>query len=446
MAQRRKRVSFTLLRAYTPPPQSPVGTPVRSPGLPQSVPLLDLNAPPSAVAIYATALFSTISVPPGPVTLAQLPARSLRFVAAFLAPCIAPLATVSRALWVLVGNDEAFWAVAARRLQASDNGRRRLLPVSARLVNRWPSFKYFIPLVVAEHVSSFSALAGGARVACSFKSSRFPWTWPHPGGDDIRSSVGVYAVEACGLVDVLDDEVQSRWFNAVAASPRGDLLACYAHVDACVVMFDARLLQPTGAVIELGGVLRAMEFMVDDALVSATLSHVSVWDVESGALRARVATPFSTTALAVSPAEPSFACCTARAFVSLWRCSGNKFNAQLAGHANTALDVTYALDGRLLLSTSSDCTARVWDVVSGECVFVYAVESAVEAVAAAGSLVALAIVGEILVYALLHGERLYSVDVEALPFHMRFTGGQDAEANETLLIKTKAGVLLKLSM
>jgi len=435
--ERKKRVSFALLRAYTPPPPSPVGTPVRSPGgLPRSAPPLDLNAaPPGAeVAIVATALFSAISVLPGPVTLAQLPAMALLRLAAFLAPCIAPLATVARAPWALVRNDEAFWAIAARRLQASDNGRRRLLSVSASLVHSWPSFQYFIPLVIAEHVSSFSLMADGARVACSFKSSRFPWMRD---GEPVRSSVGVYAVDACALVDVLDD-AQSRWFSAVAASPRGDVVACYAHVDARLVLFDARSLRPTGAWMELGGVLKALEFLVDGALVTATLSHVSVWDVASGELRARVATPFSVTALAVSPAEPSFACCTARSFVSVWRCAGNKFHAQLAGHANVALDVTYALDGRLLLSSSSDCTARVWNADSGECVFVYVVESAVEAVAAAGSFVALAIVGEILVYALLRNERLYSVDVEALPFHLRFA------SNETLLIKTKGGVLLKL--
>uniref|UniRef100_A0A131YJS2 Pre-rRNA-processing protein IPI3 n=1 Tax=Rhipicephalus appendiculatus TaxID=34631 RepID=A0A131YJS2_RHIAP len=100
-----------------------------------------------------------------------------------------------------------------------------------------------------------------------------------------------------------------------------------------------------------------------------------VFDIDSGGLLATVVLDAALTAVVTDPAEDHIfaGSSTGKIFeVALykWNTGNKRPEATFLGHEGKVTCLATSLDGQLLVSGSEDCTARVWDVASKQCIHV----------------------------------------------------------------------------
>jgi WD40 repeat protein len=94
------------------------------------------------------------------------------------------------------------------------------------------------------------------------------------------------------------------------------------------------------------------------------------WDVATGAevARIRMGARLDTKTLAYSPDGRWLAGTSAdEKTVCLWDARTHRLAAQFPGHESIIFSVAFSADSRLLASTSSDGTVRVWSAATGQC-------------------------------------------------------------------------------
>ncbi|KAL3223380.1 hypothetical protein MRX96_027628 [Rhipicephalus microplus] len=100
-----------------------------------------------------------------------------------------------------------------------------------------------------------------------------------------------------------------------------------------------------------------------------------VFDIDGGDLLATVVLEAALTAVVTDPAEDHIfaGSSTGKIFeVALykWNTGNKRPEATFLGHEGKVTCLATSLDGQLLVSGSEDCTARVWDVASKQCIHV----------------------------------------------------------------------------
>uniref|UniRef100_A0A023FTA7 Uncharacterized protein n=1 Tax=Amblyomma parvum TaxID=251391 RepID=A0A023FTA7_AMBPA len=99
-----------------------------------------------------------------------------------------------------------------------------------------------------------------------------------------------------------------------------------------------------------------------------------VFSLGSGEMLATVVLDAPLTAIVADPAEDHIfaGASTGKIFqvaLYMWNHTGEKPSpAMFAGHSAKVTGLSVSLDGQLLVSGSEDCTARVWDVASKQCI------------------------------------------------------------------------------
>jgi WD40 repeat protein len=109
-------------------------------------------------------------------------------------------------------------------------------------------------------------------------------------------------------------------------------------------------------------------FSPDAALVAAGSDELSVWEAESGALRASWPQPSWVTAVAFQPGGGLLATGHDDGSVRLWDLARQELVRQLKGHGRSISALAFRGDGRRLASAGEDRAIRVWDVDSGAAV------------------------------------------------------------------------------
>lgn len=95
-------------------------------------------------------------------------------------------------------------------------------------------------------------------------------------------------------------------------------------------------------------------------------STVSFWDVETGLRSGRIGEPEGIgISLAFSPAGEWLAMGTNTAHVHLYSMENGRIGTTLTGHQRTVISAAFSPDASRIVTTSTDRTAKVWDVESG---------------------------------------------------------------------------------
>lgn len=153
---------------------------------------------------------------------------------------------------------------------------------------------------------------------------------------------------------------------AVAFSPDNQMLASSSY-DGNVILWNVK----SGKILRT---LKIKEWSVAIAFspdsqqlaVGSQDRNVIVFDVQNGNILRTLETRFGVYSLAFSPdgrylAADVFA-------IMLWDLKTGKVVKTLEGHQNSVRDLAFSNDNRFLASASSDKTARIWNVETGETV------------------------------------------------------------------------------
>ncbi len=209
--------------------------------------------------------------------------------------------------------------------------------------------------------SSFTAvLSATLSVAFSPDGKRFAM-----GSADDK--VRVWQVE--GYKEVLTCEGHSNWVCAVAFSPDGQTLAS-GSFDKTVKLWNLATGQCLKTLSGHEGWVWAIAFSPDGAtLVSGADDHrVKVWDIASSqcltTLKGHESTVWS---LAYSPDGKTIASSSADKTIRLWSLATGTAIELLQGRINRVRSLAFSPDGAFLATGGIDCTVDIWQVETGEC-------------------------------------------------------------------------------
>jgi len=288
--------------------------------------------------------------------LLRLPAELVQILLAFLAPCIAPLLRVSRAIWLRAKGDWQTWKRSVAVLRASGvKARARLRPHAPKLLAQFPSLALVMPESLADDAPCFALSPDGRLVACCSKD---------------------------GLLRVLSLVLDNNNNNAPIAtlsgkpssqlcfSPSGAVLACMDH--AHIALVDCGTWMCAQSLLRQSWVWTTLGFLPDDAVVAGSLQgDVVVWSSSDNAQPHVLSNVWSVHALAVSP--EFIACGLRNGHVALWPHAGSGVGdtaaRHLVGHHRAVREVCF-IDADHAATASDDATVRVWLLADGACTHV----------------------------------------------------------------------------
>ncbi|WP_404790488.1 NB-ARC domain-containing protein [Altericista sp. CCNU0014] len=209
--------------------------------------------------------------------------------------------------------------------------------------------------------SSFTAvLSATLSVAFSPDGERFAM-----GSADDK--VRVWQVD--GYKEVLTCEGHSNWVCAVAFSPDGSLLAS-GSFDKTVKLWNLATGQCIKTLSGHGGWVWAIAFSPDgQTLASGADDHTAkIWDVASGNCLASLEGHESTVwSLAYHPDGQTLASSSADKTIRLWNLATGNATELLQGRINRVRSLAFSPDGDFLATGGIDCTVDIWRVKTGEC-------------------------------------------------------------------------------
>ncbi|MFO1022466.1 MAG: hypothetical protein U0903_17480 [Planctomycetales bacterium] len=172
---------------------------------------------------------------------------------------------------------------------------------------------------------------------------------------------------------------EGRRFDAVAFSPDGNLLAVGPNPRDTVQLYDVasrKLIRSlegasTFSVEKLlftpdGKTLFAVN---RSARIDRDEGGIYAWDVATGHLQHHLTRPgFSPTSLDLSPQGDLVAACDTGAELGLWNLkTGDSISSQMSGgHTGPLRHLSFSPKSDLILTTSADTSARVWDAHTGK--------------------------------------------------------------------------------
>lgn len=159
--------------------------------------------------------------------------------------------------------------------------------------------------------------------------------------------------------------------NAMAISPRGDLLALakFGEVEIVNAKDGALIRKLTGHRGRVNAVAFSSDgtHLVAGAGEPALVGEAKLWDVASGKLlRTYRGHKDCLYAVAISPDGQSVATGGYDQSIKLWSPEKDDAVRSLDGHNGAVFALEFRNDGKLLASASDDRTVKLWDTVSGE--------------------------------------------------------------------------------
>ncbi len=209
--------------------------------------------------------------------------------------------------------------------------------------------------------SSFTAvLSATLSVAFSPDGKRFAM-----GSADDK--VRVWQVD--GYKEVLTCEGHRNWVCAVAFSPDGRLLAS-GSFDKTVKLWNLATGQCIKTLSGHEGWVWAIAFSPDgQTLVSGADDHtVKIWDIASSQCLTTLMGHESTVwSLAYRPDGKTLASSSADKTIRLWDLATGQAAELLQGRINRVRSLAFSPDGDFLATGGIDCTVDIWRVETGEC-------------------------------------------------------------------------------
>jgi WD40 repeat protein len=179
--------------------------------------------------------------------------------------------------------------------------------------------------------------------------------------------VRVWQVE--GYREILTCEGHSNWVCAVAFSPDGQTLAS-GSFDKTVKLWNLATGQCVKTLSGHEGWVWAIAFSPDgQTLASGADDHrVRVWDIASSkCLTTLKGHESSVWSLSYSPDGNTLASSSADQTIRLWNLSTGSATELLQGRINRVRSLAFSPDGAFLATGGIDCTVDIWAVETGEC-------------------------------------------------------------------------------
>jgi WD40 repeat protein len=169
--------------------------------------------------------------------------------------------------------------------------------------------------------------------------------------------------------EVLICEGHSNWVCAVAFSPDGQTLAS-GSFDKTIKLWNLATGQCIKTLLGHEGWVWAIAFSPNgQTLVSGADDHcIKVWDIASSKCLTTLEGHESTVwSLAYSPNGQTLASSSADQTIRLWNLANGGSTELLQGRINRVRALAYSPDGAFLATGGIDCTVDIWDVETGEC-------------------------------------------------------------------------------
>jgi WD40 repeat protein len=209
--------------------------------------------------------------------------------------------------------------------------------------------------------SSFTAVLGATlSVAFSPDGNQFAM-----GSADDK--VRIWQVD--GYKEALTLEGHSSWICAIAFSPDGQTLAS-GSFDKTVKIWNLATGQCVQTLLGHEGWVWAIAFSPDgQTLASSSDDHtVKVWDLaRSRCFTTLTGHESSVWALAYSPDGLTLASSSADQTIRLWNLRTGSATELLQGRINRVRSLAFSPDGVFLATGGIDCTVDIWEVETGEC-------------------------------------------------------------------------------
>lgn len=213
------------------------------------------------------------------------------------------------------------------------------------------------PASPGSRVKSFACSATlDSAVACLFDSSVTVW--------DLDSMAPAAMLQKRGQLDCAVGHTSA--VNQVLMTDDGTLVVTLSK-DSTARVWDAasgaclHVLQGHTDAIEVG-------FLSSQARLLATSAHdhtARLWDLDSGACLASVPLPAAISKLALSAGGSTLAVALSNGSLCVWQLGGEPRPRSCQGHTSEVTGMALSADGGTLVSTSLDCTARVWSTATG---------------------------------------------------------------------------------
>lgn len=240
----------------------------------------------------------------------------------------------------------------------SSDGHRIIACSSTPVVHIWDCGETMdtgISLSLSKPVYGLCAIAGTTRFAAAATDGQLG-VW------DARSGSCIFQ-ESIGKGD------QGK-VDALEVSPNGQLIALSTEFK--VRLFDANDGKELNMDNSKGhhGWVRDLCFSHDGKTLASVGSdrQLVLWDVEKMSVRKKVDVLEESYSVSFSHSDSTIATGSTSGIIRLWNAqTGNMYTPPIAGHKNVVLKLCFSRDDSMILSSSGDQTASLWDL-DGTCV------------------------------------------------------------------------------